>query len=61
MIASEEFESRAFSITDIGYISEPFESDFGWHIVKLLERYPIKSFYEMKSELIDMSKNQFKN
>lgn len=61
MLTSEEFESRAFSITNIGSISEPFQSEFGWHIVKLLERYPIRSLDEMRSELIEMSKSQFKN
>ena len=60
MLTSEEFEVRAFAIKNIGSISEPFQSEFGWHIVKLLERYPIRSFDEMKSEIVEMNKGQFK-
>ena len=50
-LSSEEFESAAFSLTKPNEISKPFQSQFGWHIVKLIEKHPIKTMDEMKNEL----------
>ena len=50
-LSSEEFENIAFSLKNVGDVSEPFQSQFGWHIVKLIEKHPIKTLDEMKSEL----------
>jgi len=50
-LSSEEFENAAFSLTADKPVSEPFQSKFGWHIVKLIEKHPLKSFDEMKAEL----------
>lgn len=50
-LSSEEFENAAFSLANPDDISKPFQSDFGWHIVKLIEKHPIKSMDEMKNEL----------
>lgn len=50
-LSSEEFENTAFSLTPAQPISAPFQTRFGWHIVKLIERHPVKTFDEMKSEL----------
>ena len=46
-----EFESIAFSLNNIEDISDPFLTDFGWHIVKLIEKTPIAEFSEMESDL----------
>jgi len=50
-LSAEEFENVAFTLTAQNPISTPFQTRFGWHIVKLIEKYPLKSFEEMKSEL----------
>lgn len=50
-LSSEEFENVAFTLTKDKPISAPFQSKFGWHIVKLIERFPVKTFDEMKPEL----------
>jgi len=50
-LSSEEFENTAFSLDKAGDISKPFQSDFGWHIVKLIQKHPVKSIDEMKNEL----------
>lgn len=50
-LSSEAFENVAFSLNKTGEISQPFDSGFGWHIVKLIEKHSIKSLEESKSEL----------
>ena len=50
-LSSEEFENVAFGIIKPNSYSEPFESQFGWHIVKLVEKYPVKKLDEMEREL----------
>jgi len=50
-LSSEEFENQAFSLTKENPISKPFETQFGWHIVKLLDKFPIKSYDDSKVEL----------
>jgi len=45
------FEITAFSLENEGDFSKPFKTRFGWHIVKLLKKHPIRSFAEMKQEL----------
>jgi len=50
-LSSEAFENVAFSLENKGDISQPFESGFGWHIVKLIDKHPIKSIEDSKAEL----------
>ncbi len=52
-LSSEEFENVAFGLTIPNTYSEPFESQFGWHIVKLIEKHPVKKLEEMEKELDD--------
>ena len=52
-LSSEEFENVAFELKEKNQISAPFESQFGWHIVKLIEKHPVRSFDDMKMELED--------
>ena len=50
-LTSIEFEDVAFSLKDKNQISEPFQSQFGWHIVKLIEKHPVQSIEELRNEL----------
>ena len=50
-LSSEEFENMAFSLTKENPISVPFQSQFGWHIIKLINKFPLKSLEESKVEL----------
>lgn len=50
-LSSEEFENMAFALKNVGDLSAPFQSQFGWHIIKLIEKHPIKTIDEMKSEI----------
>ncbi|WP_026706320.1 peptidylprolyl isomerase [Flavobacterium soli] len=50
-LSSTIFEDVAFSLNQENPVSEPFESEYGWHIVKFLEKHPIKTFQEMEADL----------
>jgi peptidyl-prolyl cis-trans isomerase SurA len=50
-LSSEEFENVAFGMKTPNTYSEPFESKFGWHIVKLIQKHPIKKLQEVEREL----------
>lgn len=50
-LSSREFEEVAFSLEAIGDVSEPFKSNFGWHIVKLYDKKPVGSFQDLKPQL----------
>ncbi len=46
-----EFEDQAFSLKKPGDISKPFKSRYGWHIIKLIRKYPVPDFKEIKNDL----------
>lgn len=50
-LSSEIFENIAFSLSKDNAISQPFQSEYGWHIVKFNEKYPLKTLEESKKEL----------
>jgi peptidyl-prolyl cis-trans isomerase SurA len=47
-----EFEKAAFALANPGDLSEPVRTNYGWHIIKLLERREIPPYDEIKKELI---------
>ncbi len=47
------FDEIAFSLSNEGDFSEPFKTDYGWHILKLLKKIPVGSFEEQYSQLED--------
>ncbi|GGD30076.1 peptidylprolyl isomerase [Flavobacterium orientale] len=50
-LSSEVFENTAFSLTPESPLSKPIKTQFGWHIVKLLEKHEMKSFDALKGEI----------
>ncbi|AWH85261.1 peptidylprolyl isomerase [Flavobacterium album] len=49
-LSSTEFEDHAFALQKPGDISEPFQSQFGWHIVKLIEKHQVKTLEEVQPD-----------
>lgn len=47
----KSFEDVAFSLTKEGQYSKPFKTQFGWHIIQLIKKYPVLPFKELELEL----------
>lgn len=50
-LSSEIFENMAFSLSKENPISQPIQSEYGWHIIKFNEKFPLKTLDESKKEL----------
>ena len=50
-IRSEIFVNTAFELKDIGAISEPIQTQFGWHILKLISKTPVEPYEKIKVDL----------
>jgi peptidyl-prolyl cis-trans isomerase SurA len=46
-----EFETAAFALKNIGDISRPIESPYGWHIIKLMDRRGLDTFENTKADI----------
>ncbi|WP_111670868.1 peptidylprolyl isomerase [Algoriphagus litoralis] len=46
-----EFELAAFTLTEIGEVSPPLKTQYGYHILRLEEKKPVASFEEMEEEI----------
>lgn len=47
----KKFEDVSFSLDSINDFSTPFQTDFGWHIVKLIDKKNLPPFNEIKPSL----------
>lgn len=52
----KSFETAAFSVEKVGEYTAPVKTRFGWHIIKLVEDFPIGSFEDMKVEIAERVK-----
>jgi len=43
-----EFEEAAFSLNIIGELSKPFDTQYGWHIIKLIDKRELESFEKLR-------------
>lgn len=50
-LSSSEFEDVAFGLKKEGDISKPFQTAYGWHIVKLIDKEGIEPFEDVKEEI----------
>lgn len=48
----QPFENVAFGLQNENEYSKPFQTRFGWHIIQLIKKYPVDSFENLKSELL---------
>ena len=45
------FEDAAFALQDSGALSAPVRTPYGWHIIQLIKKEPLRTFPEMEMEL----------
>ncbi|WP_185153514.1 foldase protein PrsA [Fulvivirga lutimaris] len=46
-----EFQEASFTLVEPGEISDPVKTQYGWHIIKLINREPIESFEQMEASI----------
>jgi len=47
----KSFSDVAFSLKNENDYSKPFKTKYGWHIIKLIKKHPIKEFNDIKDDL----------
>ena len=50
-LSSEIFEDQAFGLKANGDVSKPFDTEYGWHIIKRIDLSPIEEFRDLKPSL----------
>jgi len=51
MISVPEFDRVAFSLSKPGEVSDPFQTQYGWHIMRLERKIPLPALEEMSTSL----------
>lgn len=49
-LSSVEFEDQIFALNTPGEYSKPFQTKYGWHIVRLIEKHKTKPYIDLKEE-----------
>lgn len=52
-LSTPAFEDVAFGLEEIGEVSRPFKTQYGWHIIKLYNKKPVEDFVSLKAELVN--------
>lgn len=55
-LRAKEFETVAFNLDNVGDVSIPFKTDFGWHIIELHKISTTPSFEAIEPELVEKVK-----
>jgi len=50
-LSSIIFEDQAFALSEDNHISQPFKTEYGWHIIKRLKLTPVQTFEELRPSL----------
>lgn len=50
-IERQNWAERVFALDKTDEVTEPFRTNYGWHLLQLVEKKPLKSFDEMKVSL----------
>ena len=59
-LSSKIFEEQVFSIKEKGTYTTPFRSEFGWHIAKLIQRFPVGSYKEERGVIEEKLKRDIR-
>lgn len=49
----KSFADQAFALSKIDSFSKPFKTEFGWHIVKLIKKFPVATYDSLKLSLLE--------
>jgi len=47
-----DFEEQCFALKNSGDVSKPFMSEYGWHMVKLIEKKPLKDYESSRDYIV---------
>lgn len=50
-LRAPEFEDAAYALKNVGDVSKPVKTDFGWHIIRMDEKLTLETFNEQKEFL----------
>ena len=51
VLNSPQFEKVAFSLKTPGEVSNPVKTNYGWHLIKLIQKHPLPEYDKIKGEL----------